>query len=521
MAAHVLRLRLALLVGALRGDRRHVVRTVVGLLLLIAATAAGCWAVVTLGDSDADVMQAVTVLGGSALTLGFALAPLVAGVEDPLDPRRFAVLGASPTPLAGILALAGFVSVPVLAVAALGITVAVVWGEHGVAGAVGGISILLALATCVLLARVCMALTSLFLRERRSRELSGLFALTILVVVVPVGVFLASLDWRGSVPTQLSAAVDVLALTPVGAAWAIPGAVATAGDVALPVLVAIASLIGLGMLWLLLVRVLLTTTERPRTSRERGGLGWFTVAPGTPGGAIAARSLMYWLRDRRYLVNVVVVPITAALTIVPLLIVGVPVQTVALIPVPFMALFLGWLPHNDLAYDSTAVWMHVSAGVRGFADRIGRLVPILLIGVPVLAIAIPVAMSIHGRWALLPAMVGVCAALFGTALGLSSISSVVAPYAVSPPGESPFQQPQRYGSSGASAQALVMLGSVVLCAPVLWWAWLGLGGDAEAADLAFWAGIGTGAGVLIVGITIGALVFSRSGGRIMEFAESV
>ena len=38
--------------------------------------------------------------------------------------------------------------------------------------------------------------------------------------------------------------------------------------------------------------------------------------------------------------------------------------------------------------------------------------PILLIGIPALAIAIPFAISMHGRWALLPAMAGVCASLF-------------------------------------------------------------------------------------------------------------
>ncbi len=95
--------------------------------------------------------------------------------------------------------------------------------------AAGAVGVVLGVATCVLLARVCMALTALFLRERRSRELSGLFALAILVVVVPIGVFFASLEWGGRVPTQLAEAVSMLALTPLGAAWAFPGRVAQGG----------------------------------------------------------------------------------------------------------------------------------------------------------------------------------------------------------------------------------------------------------------------------------------------------
>ena len=162
----------------------------------------------------------------------------------------------------------------------------------------------------------------------------------------------------------------------------------------MPVLVAVGTVVVLlAALWYLLVARLLTTTERPVSVRERGGLGWFAVAPGTPTGAVAARSLLYWLRDARYLVNILVVPVAAALATVPLLIAGVPLPIVALVPVPIMALFFGWLPHNDVAYDSTAVWMHIASGIRGAADRFGRLVPILLIGIPLLAVSIPFAIT--------------------------------------------------------------------------------------------------------------------------------
>ena len=96
-----------MLLGALRGDRTHVARVVLGLLLLAGATAAGCWALLTLTDAPTDVAQTVILFGGSALTLGFALAPLIAGASDPLDPRRFAVFGLRERSLAGILLARG------------------------------------------------------------------------------------------------------------------------------------------------------------------------------------------------------------------------------------------------------------------------------------------------------------------------------------------------------------------------------------------------------------------------------
>ncbi|WP_127474412.1 hypothetical protein [Microbacterium sulfonylureivorans] len=521
MAAHVLRLRLALLFGALRGDGGHVFRVVLGLVLLVGATVAACVALLTLRDAGIDVVLAVTVLGGSAVTLGFALAPLLGAVDDPLDPRRFSLLPLDRRRLAVVLAAAGLISVPVLALLAIAICAAVVWNESGasVPAAVGGVVV--GVLTCAMLARVCMAVASLFLRDRRSRELSGLFLLVIVIVVVPVGVFLASLEWEGTVPSQLSQAVESLAVTPIGAAWAFPGLFAVGAERAWPsVLVAVATLVLLVVLWAWVVKRLLTTTERPTSGRERGGLGWFGVAPGTPGGAVAARSLVYWFRDRRYIVNVLVIPVAAAATVVPLLIAGVPLESAILVPVPFAALLLGWLPHNDIAYDSTAVWMHIASGTRGVSDRVGRLVPVLLIGIPLLAVAIPVAISLHGRWAMLPAMVGVCVALFFAGLGLSSVSSVIAPYAVSRPGESPFQQPQRTGANGAISQGVVMVGAILVSVPALWCAWIALTRDIDSAMLALWAGLAAGLGVLLIGVTAGSMLFSRRGGRLMEFAES-
>ena len=514
MVAHLLRLRLDILVGALRGDAPHVVRTVLGLILLGGALAAACWGVLRLESVPAEIAFAVTALAGSAITLGFAGAPLVAGADDPLDPRRFAVLALSPRVLAAHLLLVGIVSVPVLAATTLGICMALLWIAHGVAPAIAVTGIVLGVLTCLLLAKVSLAIASLVFRERRSRELIGLFLVAILVVVVPAGLFFASLRWQGRVPTPLAKAVDALALTPIGAAWAFPVGISGAASL----VVAILTVLTLAGLWMWLVERLLTTTERPASSRERRGLGWFAVTPDTAGGAIAARSLVYWLRDPRYLVNLAIVPVAALVAIAPLLIVGVPLPTAILLPVPLMALFLGWLAHDDLAFDSTAIWMHVGSAVRGTADRWGRLVPVVLLAVPLLAVTTTVATWLHGRWAVLPALIGVCASLFLCGLGLSSVSSVVAPYPVTGPGESPFQQPQRTG--GAFAQGGVLVAAIALSAQALWCGWLSLELPATFSWLTFWLGLGIGLLVCGAGIAIGGRAFDRRGSRLVEFAES-
>jgi ABC-2 type transport system permease protein len=508
-----------MMLGALRGDRRDVIRRVVGVVVLVAATIFAALSAAGLADTDRLTTAVVTVLAGSAVTLGFAVGPPVTASADPLDPRRFAVIGPEPRPLAGALLLAGFLSVPVLVTLTLGVSAAVAWGAQGASAFAAVASVVLGLTTCVLFARVSMALGALVQRPRQSRELVSVYLIAILVVVVPIGAFLGSLEWRGAVPSQLVSAAEILSWTPIGAAWAI-GLAPTAGAAIGSVVVAIATVVVLALAWFVLVEVLLTTTRRPAAARERGGLGWFALLPGTPGGAVAARSVSYWLRDRRYLVNVVIVPIAAVVSTVPLLVAGVPFELVVLLPVPIMALFFGWLPHNDLAYDSTALWMHIASGVRGVPDRIGRLLPVLLIGIPILAVSLPLAIVAHGRWAIFPAMVGVCAALFLGGLGLSSISSVLAPYAVSRPGDSPFQQPQRTGSGGVIAQALVMVGALLTALPAGWLTWQAIDGTTIDSMFALWVGVGAGAVVLVVGIGLGAVIYERRATRLMEFVEA-
>ena len=454
------------------------------------------------------------MLTGSALTLGFVAAPMLTGASDPLDPRAFRPFGIGSGSLAATLAAAGLVSVPMLALVALAVCTAVMWTQRGVAWPLTAMSAMLGIATCALAARVFGAVAGMVLAPRRSRELTGLFVVGVLVVVVPVGVFFASVRWGGHAPETLVGAIRVLADTPIGAAWALswrPGAASLA--------IAWATVLALAAIWWAIVHRTLHTAERPAVARGSGGLGWFAVTPGTPGGAVAARSLAYWLTDRRYLANLLVVPVAAIVTMVPLLVVGVPFRWVVLIPVPLMALFLGWLPHNDLAYDSTAVWLHISTGVRGIADRAGRLVPILLIGLAVLAITIPVAVGLHGRWLMALPMIGVCASLFLGGLGLSSIASVAAPSPVSRPGDSPFRQPERTSAAGAFAQGGVLLGALVVASPALWWTWLTIA-DAQDASYALWGGVTVGVVVLAVGVVVGAVVFERRGMSLLELAEA-
>lgn len=508
------------MLGALRGDRS--LRTVLGLAAIVIVTVAVCIAVLSLADAPLAVARVVIVLGGTAVLLGFLIGPMLTGAVDQLDPRRFGVFGVDERQMPWILALASLLSVPSFALLAVGVCIVVLAVQFGAPWIAVVLVSLLGVVTSALAARIGMSLSALLLPERRSRELTALFALAVVVVAFPVAIFLASLEWDGAVPVPVAVATAIVGFTPFAAIPAFPFAVA-AGDVAgawVSGIIAVVTTAAVWLIWSWVVRRLLTTTERPAASRERAGLGWFAVLPSNAFGAIAARSLVYWLRDRRYIVNIVVVPIAGILTVFPLLVAGVPMYIAALVPAPVMALFFGWLPHNDVAYDSTALWTHVASGVRGLPDRLGRLVPVALVAVPVLAIVIPMTLAMIESWYLLLPMIGLTASLFLSALGLSSISSVVSPYAVSRPGDSPFQQPQRSASRGSFGPAAAFIGTLLISAPTLWLFSMTIITDGVYNPLTFWTGLGTGVGTLVLGAFVGGRIYDRGGARLMEFVET-
>ncbi|BDZ55996.1 hypothetical protein GCM10025870_30690 [Agromyces marinus] len=190
----------------------------------------------------------------------------------------------------------------------------------------------------------------------------------------------------------------------------------------------------------------------------------------------------------------------------------------ALIPVPVICLLLGWILHNDTAYDNTAVWLHVATGVRGAADRFGRLVPVLVAGILVIGIGSAVTVFVQGDWRLLPSLLGVSTALLLGGLGIGSITSAAMPYPVVKPGDSPFQQPQSTGALTALVQSVTMFGSLLIAAPAIGFATLGIIDDPAWHTASLAAGVGLGLIAVAVGVWSGGRVFDRRGPEIVAAA---
>ncbi|ROP74322.1 ABC transporter permease [Curtobacterium sp. PhB115] len=521
MVAQLLRLRADLLAGEVRGSARRSVLVVLGSLVGLLAAVFVAVQTVALRSADPDVARAVIVPVGALIAFAFTVVPLVVGRSDQFDPRRFAVFGIGRRQLAVGLGVAGLIGVPVVGVAIVAVGTSVAWmrgGGVGVLGVVGGV---LAIATCALLIRVCSTVGSRLIGPDRSRDAGWLVALVIVVLAIPAVSLLLRVDWLDPQGAELQRVADVAGWTPWGAAWAVPADVA-AGHVAsgvLKLLVAVVVVAALVWAWWGLVGRALDTVDGRTSARRYQGLGWFDRLGSSPVAAVAARALTYWVRDPRYRTSYLII-VFVPLVVLPLGVAGVPWHWTALVPLPLMALIAGFLPHNDVSYDNTAVWLHVASGAAGWSDRLGRVVPVLVVGAPAIVAGSAVSAWLFDDWTVFPLLIGVSASSLLSGLGLSSVVSVLMPYPTVRPGDHPFQQPQAAGVTATVAQSTMVIGIVVCTVPAAWLAVLAFVRGAEPwSVLTLVVGIAVGVVVLVVGVFAGGKLFDRHGPDLLAAAQ--
>jgi ABC-2 type transport system permease protein len=441
MVAHLLRLKLTLLRNSLRRSPWQLVGLAIGGLYAVGIAGFFGTALILLRAADVEVAQTVVVLGGSAVFLGWGIIPVVASsVDMTLDPARFTT-AAVPLPqlLAG-LALGGLIGIPGIATSLVALATVGTWSRGAAAGAGALIGAFLGVLTCVVLSKVVTTATAGLAASRRFKDVS---ALAFMVPLMLMGPIVAGVAQGASASAGfLDDLARTLAWTPAGAAWSLGGELA-AGHYApavLKFLIAVASLSGLAWCWKLLLQRALVTPPFAGSGKKRGGrLGLFGVLPATPTGAVTARALTYWIRDPRYTGSLVVIPL------LPVLLLFQASQTgdygVLTVTGPLAAFLLAWSISADVSYDNTAFALHLSSGVRGVHDRLGRALACLAFALPIVLVFSIGPFLLTGEWEWLPAVLGLSLGVLFTGLGLASVISARYTVAVPLPGDSPFKKP--------------------------------------------------------------------------------
>lgn len=520
MVAQVLRLKLLLMANAFRRTPWQVVGLVLALVYGIGTAFLLAAALFALRFFDVDLARSAVIVFGSLAIVIFAILPLVLGIEDILDPRRFALYGISNTRLATSIGVASLISVPAIVITIIAVAQISTWTRGVLPFTLSIASAVIIVLTCVLSARISTTLATFLLSTRRSRDLTTIIGVIVIIALTPAIGLLISVDWTVDGAATLSAIADVASWTPLGAAWGAPAdaAAGSDGSALAKLVVSILWLALLALAWRALVGAILVRPTRQAQARRYNGISWFDRFGATPTGAIAARSVTYWARDARYLTNLAIIPVVPAVMIVALLIAGVPITALALLPVPVMCLFLSWSVHNDVSFDNTAIWLHLVSSTSGRADRVGRLVPALALGVPLILIGSVISIAVYGDWTMLPSLIGVSASILLVGLGLSSVMSAAFPYPAVRPNDSPFSQPQAGGSSAGLIQGLSFFGILLLTAPAFAAAALGFIYGGLFPLLALGAGVVVGVAALLGGVRIGSRVFERRGPELLAAA---
>ncbi len=446
------------------------------------------------GAVRADAMLAL----GAIFALAWIVVPLLAtGVDDTLDPARFAPWGIEARRIMPGLAVAAFTTVPAIFFVAVAVVMGTVWRTDssdvlvvGVAGA------LVTAVGWVFSARLAAQWGGRLIVSRSGRATVIGTVVMLLAGIVAGAVAVRRDGLESFVDYELASVLKGLGVTPLGSGFAAPRALLEGDTVGAIWRLALA--LGWSVLLFLAWRSAVAYTLVHPVMRGSGSqrrddaiLGAVST-PSVTGrdrtsharivSAVRQRSLRSWRADPRYLAQLV-----AALLLptvgggMAIVVAGGAGVWITVLPIA-LALGVGWGRHNDLAYDASAIWLDIVSGVRGRDIMAGRLLATLQWAGPAVFLACIAAVGSAGRWDVFAPVAATALGVLSAGLGVASVTAVALPYRVPAPGESPFGADA--GSIGASliGQVVSSLGTGVVvplvAAPLLaafvwggaWWA---------------------------------------------------
>jgi len=505
MVVAFVRLKLRLTANALRGQGWRVALFVIGVLLGIGFAVGGYLGFAAPGLlDDARAARLVLTLAGAGIVLSWLFLPLVFfGVDESLDPARFALLPLTRRTLISGLFAAALVGVPAVAtlVATFGmVDTAARLGGLG-AGLVELVGVGLGLLLCVAVSRSVISAFATALRSRRARDMATVLLAMLAALLGPLQLLVlagaAQADWD-----RVADVAAVVSWTPLGAPYSMGMEVADGRAWAVPVkLVIVLAAIG-GLLWwwsATLERAMLGTASAGHSGgAARAGTPVsqlvFRWLPRTRFGALTAREARYWWRESRRRAGLVTFAVVGIFLPAALSLTGDSGGGMLLLIGPLAAVSLA----NQLGYDGSAYAANVVAGVPGRVELQSRVAGYAIFMVPLLVVIAIVVGVFDGHPAEIPSRLGTLAAAFGAGLAVVLPVSVRAAYAL-PDTANPFA----LSSGGGTAKGLLtfvsLLATVVGTIPIVVAAYL-------LGDAWLWIGLPVGLAYGIGGYLLGAYI---------------
>jgi ABC-2 type transport system permease protein len=487
-----LRLKLRLTANSLRGRPARVGLFVAGALAATVLAVLG-YAGFALPGLLHDPYAAGMVLpfGGGLLMLGWLFLPLLFfGVDETLDPARFALLPLRRRTLIaglGVSALAGLPALATLAATAGMVHTAIRLGGTA-AGLAEALGVLGGLLLCVLLSRAVTSAFATALRSRRARDMATVMLAVVAASVGPLQLLLLGLlnraDWD-----NVAAIAGVAGWTPLGAPYSMGLDVVAGRAWAVPLKVLIIGVAAGGLIWwwsrTLEQAMAGASVSKGRVASVRAdGRGpvdqlIFRWWPRNRFGALVARETRYWWRENRRRAGLVA--LTMAGVCLPLSSMLGPDVGLA----GGMAFLVGAIAPialaNQFGYDGSAYATNLVIGIPGRLEIHSRAAAHALVTVPLLILVAVVAGLLAGEPAEIPARLGTLLAVYGTGLAVLLPISVRAAYAL-PESTGPFAVSSGGGLAKGLPSVAGMVGGIVGALPVVLagyllgpaWTWAGL-----------------------------------------------
>ncbi|HTJ37420.1 MAG TPA: ABC transporter permease [Dactylosporangium sp.] len=436
--------------------------------------------------ADPHLRPTVAAFAGTAVVMAWVFVPLLFfGVDETLDPARFALL---PVPrrtlVLGMLA-AAFIGIPpvVTLLATLGSVIGAAVDGGLPAAIVAVLGCAIGISVCIAASRAFTSAFARMLRSRRVRDLAALLIALMGISCNPVFQLIIALMQQGE-SRQATVVGEVLSWTPLAAPY-VAYVDAINGDwalVAARLLIGVAGVAALLWWWL-------QTIESAMVGSAAGAGARRSTSPDAPVRtliprvvrflppgrftALISREMRYWLRDPRRRASLI--SLLAASIVIPFAFTfsfnGGPdrnpgVSQGALVySLLFAGAFVGLVLVNQFGNDGTAYSLHMLTGVPGQVELATRALAVGILTFPLLIAGTVAASVVSGHPAQIPAALGVGLAAFGVSVGAAGITSVLAPYPM-PDTNNPFAMNTGRGGVKGLLSLVTMFATWVLTAPL-------------------------------------------------------